>query len=252
MAESRAQLAASAPLRLAMGFFTRFMKNKERRSARLADEVLAPLRLVMDQLWASLATHDFESGAPVTIMVAGVEGGVGTTTVAACTASGLARHLKLPTVLFELGVGTLRAATLFGLASGPSAEELAAKVASFDDAVRRVGNSPLHVLAAFNTERRRGSALPAIAAVDVIETLAQRFRIIVIDAPPLLESAVARHVLPHATKAVLVLRANRSRLAAAEQAVEFVRKSRVELAGIVLNRFKKEAPAWLLPSKWDS
>ncbi len=202
-------------------------------------------------LWASFAGKEMGAGRCQKIFFSGIAPGVGTTTAACCSALGLAEHLLAPTLLVEVRAGQPRLEQICGLPLGPGLSELLAGQTPLEEACRASGVNKLTILGAGRSEPagRQGSSLAGIQ--EVFESLTRDYRFVLIDAPPLLVFPVSRLLLRHVDKAVIVVRAGRSRRSETRAVIDALGQWGIEPVGMVLNRYRREAPPWLIPSKWS-
>ena len=204
-----------------------------------------PFQDTINHLWTCFAEDALTSARSSTIMVTGTELGAGATTVACCTVLGLAHHLQVPTILVETHPGGL--SEFLGLPPGPGLCEVIDGSVALQVAVRDPGVSNLSVLPYGSSQTTVST--PGIR--DLFDDLAQEYRYLVLDTPPVLRDPVTRVMLRHVDRALLVLRSRRSFAESARHAVEVIQESGTELVGTVLNQYRREVPRWLLTSKWD-
>lgn len=185
-------------------------------------------------LWSQVAlapTH----GKLRTILFTGAQHGVGTSTVTACTAAGLARNLRARVLLLEIAAGEKPLASLLGLPEGPGFQELVCGTATLQACLQSCGIESLDVITA-----GRGALPPGQIASEstrrVFEQLGDGRDFLLIDAPPLGLHPGLAPILHHADEAVLVLEAERTQRAEARELLEVVTRSGVRVLGSVLNR----------------
>jgi Mrp family chromosome partitioning ATPase len=197
------------------------------------------LELPLQALGATLASHRRAVEGPRRIAFTSPRHGVGTTTVAACTALALARDLKRRVALVEANPFRPALAPYAGVAPTPGFAEVLREEVELD---RVLGESALPGL----------SLLPAgeLGAPETIDWNGSRARLLfaetlrsfpfaLVDLAPLLDRPVARLVLPLVDLAVLVVRAGHTTKADARAAVQALRESGVTVVGVVLNRFRQ-------------
>lgn len=83
------------------------------------------------------------------------------------------------------------------------------------------------------------------APVDLRSLLKREGAFVVVDTPPLLDSAAALRICARANGVVLVVEAEKTRWEAAHEAREMLRRSGAHLVGAVLNRRRFHVPEWL-------
>ena len=216
------------------------------RSAALEGPLQA-LRPAVDSLWARLAPH----GRPERlrrILFTAPGAGQGTTTVAACAAVGLARHLRAKVCLVETGAPSAVLATLLGLEPSPGISEVLQGQAERVRALRATVEPELVVVPAGELEFEPGM-LATEEARSLLEWLGDGVDFLLLDAPPVHLHPEVRPLLWHADEAVVVLEAGRTRKDEAKALVEALGQASVRVTGSVLNRYKPELPAWMGGSK---
>ena len=214
------------------------------------EALLKPFKTAVDQLWTAVALDSRSEARSSTVLITGVNEHAGASTVAVCTATGLAHHLLVPTVLVETHDGDGSIANLFGLPQSPGLGEVLEGNLDLSDAAVETGIPNLKVVP-YGHHRHGG--LSAAALHELFDELTQQFRYVVLDAPPILDDAHTRVMLRYVNRALLVLEAQKSSQDRAQRAIEMIEQQpSVELIGTVLNKYKAEAPSWLIPSKFSA
>lgn len=195
---------------------------------------LSALGAAAETLWARIAPVPTQ-GKRRTILFVGAQHGVGTSTLAACAAAGLARNLKAQVLLLELGVDSSSLAPLLGLPAGPGFQEILCSAVAPESCIRGCGLDGLGVVTA-----GRGKLPPGQLATEqasrALERLGSGRDFLLIDAPPILEHPELTPILQHVDEAVLVLEAERTSREQARELVELVSRAGVRILGSVLNR----------------
>ncbi len=197
-------------------------------------EGLNSLGASAETLWTRIAPT-IQHGTRRTIVFLGADHGAGTSTVAACTAAGLARHLRAKVTLVELGSGKPGLAPLLGLPEGPGLAELLREGAAVKNCVCGAGLEGLEIVSAGRGAVPVGS-LASERAAKVFEELGAGRDFVLIDAPPIRQHPELHPILLHAREAVLVLVAEQTQRRAARELLEIVGRAGLGVLGCVLNR----------------
>lgn len=208
------------------------MNEPVSRTANL--EALRPFGAGAESLWTRLA-NGIQPGTRRTILFLGTDHRAGTSTVAACTAAGLARNLRAKVVLVEVGTGGSTLAPQIGLPEGPGLADLLREGASARTCVRGSSVEGLEFVTAGRGSVPPGS-LASGRALQVFEELGSGHDFLLIDAPPIQLHPELNPILLHAREAVLVLAAEATRREAARALLENVRRAGLTVIGSVLNR----------------
>jgi uncharacterized protein involved in exopolysaccharide biosynthesis len=91
----------------------------------------------------------------------------------------------------------------------------------------------------------RGTEAEASLPKDLKSLFRREGTFVVVDTPPLLESALALRICSSASGVVLVVEAEKTRWEVAKEAREMLRRSDAHLLGVVLNRRRFHVPDWL-------
>ncbi len=197
-------------------------------------DALGSLGASAETLWTRIAPV-IQQGTRRTIVFLGAEHDAGTSTVAACTAAGLARHLRAKVMLVELGAGKPGLAPLLGLPEGPGLAEVLRDGASVKSCICGVGLDGLDVITAGRGLVPVGS-LASERAAQVFEELGSGRDFVIVDAPPIQQHTELHPILQHSREAVVILVADRTQRDAARDLLEIVGRAGVAVLGCVLNR----------------
>jgi Mrp family chromosome partitioning ATPase len=204
---------------------------------------LYSLRGAVDSLWSRVAPHGRPDSQRRLLFTAAAEG-QGTTTVAACAAIGLARHLRVKVCLVETGAPSLVLATLLGLDPQPGLSEVLAGEADRLQALRRTAEPDLVVMPAGKRALEPG-VLATDPAKALFRWLGNGVDFLCFDAPPVHLEPQIRPLLWEVDQAIVVLEAGKTRKDEAQALIETIRHAEVEVLGTVLNRYRPELPTWI-------
>ena len=197
-------------------------------------EALSSLGGSAETLWTRIAPV-IEHGTRRTIVFLGSEHGAGTSSVAACTAAGLARHLRAKVMLVELGAGRPGLAQLLGLPEGPGLADVLRDGTSVKNCVCGSGLEGLEIVTAGRGVVPIGG-LASERAASVFAELGAGRDFLIIDAPPIQQHSELHPILMHAREAVLVLNSDRTQRDTARGLIEIVGRAGLTVLGCVLNR----------------
>ena len=203
-------------------------------------EALAP---TIDSLWATFAPSGRSAGLR-RILFTSTGKGQGTTTVAMCTAIGLARHLQARVTIVEIQSPSVMLAALIGEEPKPGLSEVLAGQVERERGLRRSQGQFLTVMPGGGIEIEPG-ALNSKVAREVFTWLETDRDFLLIDAPPILRHPEARPLLWHADQAVVVLESGKSRKDEARALTRALGEAGLEVLGAVLNRYKPDLPSWI-------
>lgn len=210
----------------------------------LEEGPLRSLRPVIDTLWARLAPHGRPREQRRILFTAPEQGGQGTTTVAACAALGLARHLRSKVCLVEARAPSEVLAALFGLDPQPGLSEVLAGEAQRVKALRMTGEPDLVILPA-GTRGFEPGALVTEEAHALFRWLADGVDFLLVDAPAVHLLPEVRPLLWEVEQAVVVAEAGKTRKDEARTLVEALAASGVEVLGSALTGYRTELPTWI-------
>lgn len=206
------------------------------------ESALEALEPLLNELWTQFAGLEIKGRREVRILFVSPRHGAGTTTLATCTALGLARHLGESVALIEENLYSPAMASYLGLPDTPGFTDVLDGKASADDAIRNSVVDGLHVLSGGTPRRPRPGELASERARDLVLRASRGHRYTFLDAPPLLEYPALHPLLDRADAAVLVLRARTTRKADAGRAARILDEFGVPLFGSILNRFRSDMP----------
>ncbi len=180
-----------------------------------------------------------------TVLVSSATAGEGTTT----TVVNVARHLRescgLTPLLIELNHRSPRSRTLAIPGSGKMID---ANAGEQRDAMEGIQQGPwgLSLIAAAPTNASdSGSRDVTTTLRRILDQVAERFDIVLVDTPPILESAdtvMAGAVIP---RLLLVVEAGRTRHEVLERAKSVLTGSNIAIVGTVLNKRRRFIPGWM-------
>lgn len=213
-------------------------------SAPLA-QACAALELSVQAIAAALTSRRKDE-TPLRVLFASPRHGDGTTTLAACTALALCRHLHTRVALVEANPFAPALAAYAGCAPAPGFADLLRGEPGDGVRLRASFESGLSLLPAGTL----GAALGATEGVDwrgahvreLLEVELRGFPFALIDAPPLLDRPTGRLLLGSCDLAVLVVRAGVTTKADARAAQQVLEGSGVPPAGVILNRLEHPWP----------
>ena len=202
-------------------------------------EALTPL---LNELWTQFAGLEIEGRREVRILFVSPRHEAGTTTLASCSALGLARHMGEAVGLVEMNLFTPAMASYLGLPPAPGITDVLDGKARPEEAVRNSAADGLHLLSAGTPRLPRPGELATERARELIGRVSRGRRYTLIDGPPLLDYPELHPLLDRADAAVLVLRARGTRKAEAQRAAQILEEFRLPLFGSILNRFRSDMP----------
>lgn len=203
---------------------------------------IADVHSLAETVWSNLASY-CQGREQTRILFTSTEPGAGTTLVSAASALGLARNTRSEVTLVEANLERPALGAYLGLGPAPGLGELLEGQVSLQECLRRVPDTTsLAAVPAGAPRSAIAGEFAATEAQDLLDSLAARGSVLLLDAPPLLEHAESRALLRHVDAVVLVLRARASRKSEARRTLERIEEAGVEVLGSVLNRFKSELP----------
>ncbi|MEM7204028.1 MAG: hypothetical protein AAF628_27450 [Planctomycetota bacterium] len=226
------------------------VKGGTRRTARRKDEEvplghakrLAPWRSVTDDLWGRL----FPEGVPMRpLHVAWVapDFGAGTTSMAMCTAVGVARDLKLRVLVVETNLVSPGLARWAGADPTPGLAEVLRGEATLDAAIRSTAIPGLKLLPAGVPGGEPAFAGPG--SDQLFGQLSARADLVMFDLPPLSAQPDTRPMLWRSDRVIIVARHGVTPKAATDELVESLRAAGIQNLGLLLNRHRSVRPFWL-------
>ncbi|HRJ60299.1 MAG TPA: GNVR domain-containing protein [Azospirillaceae bacterium] len=139
-------------------------------------------------------------------------------------------------LLVDCDVHRARAHAALGLPNQVGLMEVAAGVASLEDALQRDALTPLDVLTAGVGPEGSAEVLTSQAARDLLARLAMRYDRIIIDSPPVLAVSDVRALAPLADSVVYLIRWNATPRDAVRNGLRVLRDSGARLAGVALSQ----------------
>lgn len=202
-------------------------------------EALGPL---LNELWTQFAGLEVAGRREVRILFVSPRHEAGTTTLATCTALGLARHLGESVALVEQNLFTPAMASYLGLPETPGFTDVLDGRATPEEAIQSSVVEGLHVLSAGTPRAPRPGELASEGARELVLRAARGHRYTFLDGAPLLDHPALHPLLDRADAAVLVLRARGTKKAEAQRAARILEEFRLPLFGSILNRFRSDLP----------
>jgi len=202
------------------------------------NKLLTRLNSLIDPVWTEISRLTTER-APARILFTGTERGAGTTSIAAATAIGIARNLRVDVSLIEANLQSPALASYLGLNGEHGLSDVLDGRIDVDKALRHVeslGEKRLRVLCAGSARLSLPGEFATPLAKDSLTKAVAGTRYAIIDAPPIFDHPETRLLMRDADAAVLVLRAGSSRREDAQRAVRELQDSGVRVIGTILNR----------------
>lgn len=214
------------------------------------DAGLASARKPLDALWTSFAGMTGRREGEVTIAFVSPHHGAGTTTVAGCTALGLARNLPGGVCLIEANCFTPGLAAYLDVEPAPGITDVLDGAFDIHQAVRPTRVRGLDVLTAGTPRAVGPGELTTKEATELFLEAGQGHRYVLIDAPPLLSHTPSRVLLELADCVVLVVQAHATKKTAGKEAMALLDDLRVDVLGTVVNRFETDMPFGIGRGRW--
>lgn len=222
------------------------------RPAPDEDDVLPGLITVSDlhsagsQAYRKLRTHlVFSHGGPrlKTILVTSPAAGEGKSTICSNLAVTFAQqHLRV--VLVDGDLRRARLHNVFDVPRLPGIPEVLSATAELDDALRATSVENLWVLPAGRLVPNASELLGSSAMEELLESLAGRFDMVIVDTPPVLAAADAEILAVQTDAVVVVVRAGQTDRHSAQYAVQQLRAIGARVVGAVLNDPDEQVPAY--------
>jgi len=223
----------------------------EAPNASPLDEGLENVQDVLDVLWTRFLGLTGRREDRVRILFTSPDHASGTTTLACCTALGLARNSGDRVALIETNFHSPAMASYLGLSVTPGLTDYFDGNATSEQVVRNSQVSNLDVLTAGTPRPPRRGELVGPTAREFFERFVPGHRYIVMDAPPVIARPQSRFQLEFADWVVLVLRARATRKSAAKRAIDLIHEMGVPLLGAIVNRFQSDLPFGLGGKGWN-
>lgn len=171
------------------------------------------------------------------VVVAGPSRGEGRTTVATNLAACSARVGARRTLLVDADLAQPALSRRHAAPGAAGLSDVLAGRAQWQDCLHAMaGTDTLFFMPAGNLREVALPAAPAERVAALVREWCEAFDWVVVDAPPLLASAAAIVLGKHASGAVLVVQAGRTRVEVVRQATARLKESSVRPLGVVLNR----------------
>lgn len=202
------------------------------------NKLLSRLNHLVDPVWTEISRQNFDR-APARILFTSTERGAGTTSLAAATAIGLARNLRVNVALVETNLQSPTLAGALDIQSEVGLSDVLDGRIDIEKAIRRLetlGELRLNVLPAGSARLPLAGEFATAGAKAAFAKLAEGCRYVIIDAPPFFDHPETRVLMRDVDAAVLVLRAGKARRDAAQRAVRELQESGLRVIGTLLNR----------------
>ncbi len=201
--------------------------------------MLEELPGIADIVWGTCARFDGWPD-PVRLMVVSAEPRAGTSVMAAATAMGLVRHLRVPVCLVEANVARPAISRYLGLAAAGLSDVLDGR-AELDDCVQESRDCPnLHVLPAGTARAPVAGEFTTEKMWSILQSVGERCRYLVIDAPPVLDHIESRLLLQQVDGALLVVRARKTSVEDAKRAHRILLEAGTPVVGSIFNAYRPE------------
>jgi capsular exopolysaccharide synthesis family protein len=174
-----------------------------------------------------------------TIIVTATRHGEGATRVAVGLAKALASEGDTRVLLVEANMRSPSLSRVLPLADGPGLSDYLAGEASPESLVKRLGDVNLSIVTAGD----RPGMVDCEAIITAIAELTPNFDFVIIDAPPVNRYADVSVLGPKVDGVILVVQADETPVADAENAKRTLDRVGARIFGVVLNRQKSYVPA---------
>jgi capsular exopolysaccharide synthesis family protein len=169
-----------------------------------------------------------------TILVTSPERGDGKTTCASNFAISMAQ-LGRRVLLIDADLRAPMQDLIFGINGRVGLANVVAGKESADGAIRHTGIENLDLLPAGVAQRNPSELLNSQKFIEVIESLAEKYDVVVIDSPPMLAVTDARIIAASSDATILVLRAGKSNRKLGELSIDGLVSVGANLLGAVVN-----------------
>lgn len=220
------------------------MSTLSKKSFARASTAFLPLQPTIDTLWAKLAPSGLLKQARK-IGFTSPQAGAGTTTIAACAAIGLARHMRANVLLIEVNCRAPKLATYMQAAATPGFVEVLSGDVPIEDALQKTDIAGLSILTAGSGSRITPGFFSTEHASAVLAEFSKQYDFVLFDLPPVLDAPETHSLLWKVDEACLVVRFGETRQEAATRAAAEITSSGVQLLGSILNRHQSDLPSWL-------
>lgn len=220
------------------------MSTLNKQSYVRASTAFRGLQSTIETLWAKLAPAGLPNEARK-IGFTSPQAGAGTTTIAACAAIGLARHMRANVLLVEANCRAPQLAEYVQASTTPGFVEVLSRDASMESALQKTDVAGLSILTAGSSSRVSPGFFSTEHASTVLEDFSKQYDFVLFDLPPVLDSPETHSLLWRIDEVCLVLRFGKTRQETAARAAAEITSSGVQLIGSILNRHKSDLPGWL-------
>ena len=192
------------------------------------------------ELWQAISSAVTPgSGRIITFTAPHAE--AGTTSLAACTAAGLARHLQLRIAIVEANLERPFLASACGLDERPGLSEVLLGAVPLETALQRPDDLPSLTVLGGGAPRRVGSGeFAGEGLTRVLDQLRGSHDAVLIDAPPAMVEPGVLALVRASHAAVAVSRARVSTKGGIVDLQALVERAGTEFLGVVLNRWRPE------------
>lgn len=207
------------------------------------NKLIHRLHTIVDPVWSEISRQRSDR-TPLRVLFTSTQDKAGTTSIAAATAIGLSRNLRVDVALVEANLQAPSLAEYLDLPAESGLSDVLdgrLPVAKAVRALEALGEKRLHVLTAGSARLPLPGEFATPAAKDALAHVASLSRYVIVDAPPLFDHTETRLLLREVDAAVLVLRADSSRREEAQRAVRELQESGVRVIGTILNRVSTDS-----------
>jgi Mrp family chromosome partitioning ATPase len=192
---------------------------------------------------ASMLASRIQEGSAEAVLVASGWKGEGSTTVTLGLAHALHRSYGARVLVVELNFSSPLLAAMFGTGDDQSLEAIASGRTSVLKACTRV-NGGFSVLPAGNARAVLWRSVPQVLK-RVLQEAAGEFDVVLIDTPPVLDSADAAIAGKAAPHLLLVVEAGQASLESLDRVRAVLESQGVAVIGSILNKSRSYMPRWL-------
>lgn len=207
------------------------------------NKLLTRLNTVVDPVWTEISRIPGEK-IPLRVLFTSTEAKAGTTSIAAATAIGLSRNLRVEVALLEANLQSPALADYLGITPDSGLSDVLDGRVPVAKAVRTydtICEKRLHVLTGGSARLTLPGEFATPIAKETFAYLRASGRYVIVDAPPIFDHSETRLLLREVDAAVLVLRAGTSRREDAQRAIRELQESGVRIIGTVLNRVSHDS-----------
>jgi Mrp family chromosome partitioning ATPase len=210
-------------------------RGSERKLSRATEQKLfREIPGVADVVWSVLSRVRADD-RPARLVFTAAEPRSGTSVLAAATAIGLVRHVRVPVCLIETDVAKPCIAGYLGLKSAGLSDVLDGRL-ELDECIQTPEEFPdLHVLTAGTPRRKVAGELATERMREILDEMAKRATYVILDTPSVLDHIETRVLARHADGALLVLRAGETRMDVASRAHRILVEAGVHVLGSIFN-----------------